>query len=118
MDYAKQDYAKQRKHPRFLAKIPLEIQAEGSNSPVRCATADISLGGCYVETMFPFPVGTNLELKLQLEGTLLIVAKVVAHYPLVGNGIQFVKMLPEDVEELRAYIDSLAKQENAQTEKN
>jgi c-di-GMP-binding flagellar brake protein YcgR len=112
------DYTKQRKHPRFPAQLPLEIHAEGGNAPIRCATADISLGGCYVETMFPFPVGTNLELKLQLEETLLIVAKVVAHYPLVGNGIQFVKMLPEDVEELRAYIDSLAKQENAETEKN
>lgn len=112
------DYTKQRKHPRFPAQLPLEIHAEGGNAPIRCATADISLGGCYVETMFPFPVGTNLELKLQLEDALLIVAKVVAHYPLVGNGIQFVKMLPEDVEELRGYIDSLAKQENAQAEKN
>src|ERR1035438_6710997 len=95
------DYAKQRKHPRFQVKVPLEIHAEGSNTPIRCATSDLSLGGCYVETMFPFLVGTGLELKLQLEGTLLIVAKVVAHYPLVGNGIQFVRILPEDLEELR-----------------
>src|ERR1035438_5237552 len=112
------DYAKQRKHPRFQAKVPLEIHIEGSNTPIRCATYDLSLGGCYVETMFPFPVGTNLELKLQLESTLLIVAKVVAHYPLVGNGIQFVRILPEDLEELRAFMDSLAIQENKQTEKN
>jgi hypothetical protein len=111
------DYAKQRKHPRFQVKVPLEIHAEGSNTPFRCATADLSLGGCYVETMFPFPVGTNLELKLQLEGTLLLVAKVVAHYPLVGNGIQFIKILPEDLEELRAFLDSLATQENTQAEK-
>jgi c-di-GMP-binding flagellar brake protein YcgR len=111
------DYAKQRKHPRFQVKVPLEIHAEGSNTPFRCATADLSLGGCYLETMFPFPVGASLELKLQLEGTLLIVAKVVAHYPLVGNGIQFVRILPEDLEELRAFLDSLATQENTQAEK-
>jgi hypothetical protein len=112
------DYAKQRKHPRFQVKVPLEIHAEGANTPIRCATADLSLGGCYVETMFPFPVGTRLELKLQLEGTLLIVAKVVAHYPLVGNGIEFMKILPEDLEELRAFMDTLATHENTQAEKN
>ena len=112
------DYAKQRKHPRFQVKVPLEIHAEGSNTPFRCATADLSLGGCYLETMFPFPVGASLELKLQLEGTLLIVAKVVAHYPLVGNGIQFIKILPEDLEELQTFLDTLAAQEGTQTEKN
>jgi hypothetical protein len=111
------DYAKQRKHPRFLVKAPLEIHAEGGSTPMRCATADLSLGGCYVETMFPFPVGTSLELKLQLEGTLLIVAKVVAHYPLVGNGIEFMKILPEDLEELKIFLDTLAAQEERKPKK-
>ena len=112
------DYPQRREHPRFKASVPVEVHAEGSETPIRCATSDISLGGCYVETMFPFPVGTSLELKLQLTGTLLILAKVVTSYPQVGNGIQFVRILPEDLDELRAFLDSLASQEAAEAEKN
>ena len=107
-----------RKHPRFVVSLPVEVHAEGSDTPLRCTTADISLGGCYIESMYPFPVGTILDLKLQLEGTLLIQSKVVTSYPQVGNGIQFVKILPEDFNELSAFLDSLAKQqERAEAEK-
>jgi hypothetical protein len=112
------DYAKQRKHPRFQVSAPIEVHAEGSDTPFRCATSDISLGGCYIETMFPFPVGTRLDLKLQLESTLLILAKVVASYPLVGNGIEFVKILPEDLDELRVFLETIASRGGAEMEKN
>ena len=41
----------------------MEINIEGSNSPHRCATSDLSLSGCYIETSFPWPVGTNLDMS-------------------------------------------------------
>ena len=106
-----------RKHPRFKASLGVEIRAEGSDTPLYCTIADISLGGCYVESMYPFPIGTNLELKLQLEDTLLILAKVVTCYPQVGNGMQFTKILPEDRAELSKFLDALAQQELAAAEK-
>ncbi|HTA50666.1 MAG TPA: PilZ domain-containing protein, partial [Verrucomicrobiae bacterium] len=67
-------------------------------------TSDLSEAGCYIETMFPFPVGTSLEMSLQLDGTLLAVGTVVTCDPQVGNGIEFARMLPEDLEELRAFV--------------
>jgi len=79
-----------RKHPRFTVSVPVEVHAEGSDTPIRCATSDLSLGICYIESMYPFPVGTSLELKLYLEDTLLILAKVVTSYPQVANGMQFI----------------------------
>jgi c-di-GMP-binding flagellar brake protein YcgR len=102
-----------RKYPRFTVSVPVEVHAEGSDTPIRCTTSDLSLGGCYIESMYPFPVGATLDLKLQLENTLLIEAKVVTSYPQVGNGMQFVKMLPEDRAELSAFLDSLAKKQLA-----
>jgi len=56
--------------------------------------------------MFPMAIGTTLELKLQVDGTLLVLAKVVTCDPQVGNGIQFTHMLPEDVKELRAFLEA------------
>ena len=63
-----------REHIRLKLKVPIEIYLEGSDSPLRSATSDLSLGGCYLETIFPLPIGTNVELKLQLEDTLLVLA--------------------------------------------
>jgi hypothetical protein len=93
-----------RARPRVKIKVPVELFAPGSDVPQRGATSDLSEAGCYIETMFPFPVGTTLEMSLQLEGTLLAVGTVVTCDPQVGNGIEFARMLPEDQEELRAYV--------------
>jgi hypothetical protein len=100
-----------RGHPRLKTSVPLELYVEGSGSPHRGATADLSLTGCYIETIFPWPIGTNLELKLQLDGTLLVLATVVTCDPQVGNGIQFTKMLPEDINELRSFLEADEKAE-------
>jgi c-di-GMP-binding flagellar brake protein YcgR len=95
-----------RESSRLKIHVPIEIEVEGSSTPIRGATADLSAGGCYVETMFPFPMGTVLDLKLQLENTLLVAATVVTCDPQVGNGIRFEKMLPEDREELEKYLEA------------
>ncbi|HXM65532.1 MAG TPA: PilZ domain-containing protein [Candidatus Acidoferrum sp.] len=99
-----------RDQARIKVKVPVELRFEDNETPYRCATSDLSLTGCYIETMFPFPVGTALEIKLQTNNTLLILATIVTSDPQVGNGIQFMKMLPEDVEELRIFLDDLQKQ--------
>jgi c-di-GMP-binding flagellar brake protein YcgR len=95
-----------RDSPRFKVRVPVEIEVEGGAAPIRGATADLSAGGCYIETMFPFPIGATLDLKLQLENTLLVAATVVTHDPQVGNGIRFDKMLPEDREELEKFLEA------------
>ena len=98
-----------RENPRLKIKVPVELYLEGKDTPYRTATSDLSLHGCYIETIFPFPIGTVLELKLQLTGTLLVLAIVATSDPQVGNGIKFTKMLPEDIDELRAFLDAAEK---------
>jgi len=96
-----------RDHARFKVKIPVGLHFEDNDTPYRCSTADLSLLGCYIETMFPFPVDTPVELKLETHATLLILGKIVTCDPQVGNGIQFIKMLPEDIEELRTFLERI-----------
>src|ERR1700675_1548509 len=103
-----------RQAPRLKIRVPIEIEVEGGSGPIRGATADLSAGGCYIETMFPYPVGTTLDLKLQLENTLLVAATVVTCDPQVGNGIRFEKMLPEDREKLKTYLDAIEAEESKQ----
>ena len=100
-----------QEHIRLKLKVPIEIYVDGSDSPLRGATSDLSLGGCYLETIFPLPIGTNLELKLQLEDTLLVLGTVVTSDPQVGNGVRFSRILPEDMEQLRIFLEAAEKQE-------
>jgi c-di-GMP-binding flagellar brake protein YcgR len=99
-----------RTNSRVKVKVPVEVYVEGNTAPFRCATSDLSLHGCYIESIFPFPKGTVLELKLQVNDTLVIAATVATSDPQVGNGIQFTRMLPEDIEELRVYLAALEKE--------
>ncbi len=95
-----------RQHARIKVRVPVEIQTDASGSPIRGATADLSLSGCYIETIFPFPIGTNLDLRLSIETTVLIAATVVTCDPQVGNGIRFIRMLAEDREALEAFLEA------------
>ena len=99
-----------RDHARIKIKVPVELHFENNDTPYRCATADLSLLGCYIETMFPFPVDTPVELKLEANNTLLILGRIVTSDPQVGNGVQFVKMLPEDIEELRLFLEHIQRE--------
>jgi len=95
-----------REYRRLKVSVPVEIQTDAGGSPIRGATADLSLSGCYIETIFPFPIGTNLDLQLSIETTILIAATVVTCDPQVGNGIRFIRMLPEDREALKAFLEA------------
>lgn len=102
-----------RQYPRVKVSVPVEIHVEGAASPIRGATSDLSVGGCYIETMFPSPVGTTLDLKLYIETTLPIDATVVTCDPQVGNGMKFSRMLPEDRKALEAFVEAALKEKGA-----
>jgi hypothetical protein len=95
-----------RDSTRVKVRVPVELFAPDSDVPLRCATSDLSESGCYVETIYPFPIGSIFEMTLQINGTLLALGTVVTCDPQVGNGVKFTKMLPEDHEELRAYLEA------------
>jgi c-di-GMP-binding flagellar brake protein YcgR len=102
-----------RKYPRVKLSVPVEVHSEGSAAPLHCSTSDVSLGGCYIESMYPFPAGTALELKLEASETLLILARVVTCDPQFGNGIEFVRILPEDRAHLERFLEAVRNQEFA-----
>jgi PilZ domain len=103
------DDQNRRKYPRLKLSVPIEFRPPDSEFPIRGATSDLSLSGCYVEMTFTFPVGTVLEISLQVEQTVLAVATVVTCDTQVGNGLNFTKMLPEDQELLRVFLESAEK---------
>jgi hypothetical protein len=98
-----------RNSRRIKVKVPVELHLPDNDMPLRGATADLSESGCYVESIFPFPIGTILEMSLEIGDTILALGTVVTCDPQVGNGIKFIKMLPEDQQGLRAYMEPASK---------
>jgi len=107
------DDQNRRQYPRLKVSVPIELRTGNSEFPMRGATSDLSLSGCYVEMTFTFPVGTELELSLQLEDPVLTLATVVTCDTQVGNGIKFTKILPEDQELLRIFLEAAEKSQEA-----
>jgi hypothetical protein len=95
-----------RKYPRIKVSVPVEIKTDAGGGPIRGATADLSVSGCYIETIFPIPIGSNLDLQLSIETTVLVAATVVTCDPQVGNGIKFIRMLPEDRKALEVFLEA------------
>jgi len=54
-----------RKHPRLKTRVPVEFNPQGRRA-LASATADLSIGGCYLRIMFTFPIGTVLDVNLQI----------------------------------------------------
>ena len=97
--------AERRRYPRVKAKIPVEIHSDQSTTASRAATDEISLCGCYIETMFTFDIGAKVELTLSVNGEQVrTIAVVATRYPQVGNGFDFVDIKPEDRLKLNDFI--------------
>ena len=94
-----------RRYPRLNTSVQLEVIVEGVAAPIRTKTDEIALGGCYIETMFTLPIGTNLTMTLWLDDEKLSTSgRVVTRFPQVGNGIEFVDMRMEDQAQLSRFI--------------
>lgn len=103
-----------RRYPRVKAKIPVELQPHGTAFPLRTATDEISLCGCYIESMFTMNVGTKVEVAFSLDEIKVRAAGIVATaYPQVGNGIDFISMEPEARLKLHAFISALEEKQSS-----
>lgn len=98
-----------RRYPRYQCSGGVQLSKEGTGLPVWVRLADIGLGGCYVETMSPLPLQTNVELVIYVDELKICGrGKVRTSHPTVGNGIAFTQMQPDDWLRLHQLIARLA----------
>ena len=72
----------------FIA--PVELVEMRSGSRVRARTSDLSLQGCYVDTLNPLPVGSAVRVQIQRAGLILdVLANVSSRHIGSGMGLVF-----------------------------
>jgi hypothetical protein len=82
--------AERRATPRYKCQGSAEVREENSEVHTWGSITDISLHGCYLEMTATFPVGTIVQLTLELGGNRVETkGEVRATYPFLGMGIVF-----------------------------
>jgi PilZ domain-containing protein len=78
-----------------------------SRMTVRCS--DLSLSGCYLDTLNPLEPGTPLIVRLEHGGRgFEVQARVAYMAPRMGMGVEFAQPIPEDESPvLQAWIEEL-----------
>jgi c-di-GMP-binding flagellar brake protein YcgR len=94
-----------RQYSRTKVAVAVELQSDKASTRLRVKTADLSIGGLYVEMMFTLEVGTKLKLVLWINDVKLSIGGLVVTRDLqVGNGIDFTDMAPEDRVRLEQFL--------------
>src|SRR5438270_250950 len=105
---------RQRMHVRYSVSGGADV-SKGDETGIWGSLIDISLGGCYVQTITPFTVHHPVKVLLKVENTEIETHGVVrTSHPDVGMGIQFTDTTrPEDRARLRELINQLRSGEAA-----
>ncbi len=85
-------------------------EGERDDPPMSCKVTDLSLGGCYLEVLAPFPVRTRVvlsmrmaDLKVQAEGVVRVM------HPEVGMAVEFTQDTAQQCEHVENFIQALMK---------
>ncbi len=86
----------------------VSIYYPGTQKFMRGTVVDLSLSGCYVETMTPLNVNDRIALVLQVHGTeVRAAAEVRTSHPGMGMGLKFRDLAKKDRSSLQALISGL-----------
>jgi hypothetical protein len=109
-DGSARDAHDRRSYPRLKTANSVEVYPQGQSSPIRARTADLSLGGCYVEMPNPLAKGTVLRIGLWVNQTKLWAdGKVISSTPGFGIGVQFTGMSEVDRAQLQQFLESIVR---------
>lgn len=79
-----------------------------SGTRLSARTSELGLGGCYVDTLNPFPTGTLVQLRiLRDQGVFETKANVVYGDPRFGMGLAFTGIAPDQRSLLEAWLTEL-----------
>lgn len=102
-------HSERRRFQRYAWGANAQVRKQGIPINTPCKVTDISLGGCYVEMMSPFPEGTAVELEMfWKERTIVIDARVATSHPAIGMGVAFFGFSQEQFHILQELIESVS----------
>jgi hypothetical protein len=91
-----EEQSQKRSVKRCLFVASAEVNELGSATKLVIRTSELSIGGCYLDTINPFPEGTTIHCRiLRDNGVFESKAKVVYSNPGFGMGVAFISVTPD-----------------------
>jgi hypothetical protein len=87
--------------------FPLEARWEGQSGRHTARISDISLGGCYIESLGQVTIGETISFEIQLPTArwMRLRGTVAYQHPNVGFGVQFLDLSELEIDLLSDVID-------------
>jgi hypothetical protein len=103
--------AERRRSLRFPFSSTVEAVEPKSGAKVTGRTSDLGPGGCYVDTLSPFPVGTEAKVRIVHENE-AFEAQVKVVYSMIGMGmgLVFVSAQPKQVRVFQKWLQEISGQ--------
>jgi len=95
-----------RRTPRYMFFASAELLEERSEVRIATRVSELSLHGCYLDMMNPFPMHTVVRVKIWTEENVLIETRACVVYSQMnrGAGLTFVDMDPKHLPLLEKWL--------------
>jgi len=98
-----------RKMPRYSFSAAAEMVHLQADTRLNARISDLSKGGCYVDTINPFPVGADVKIRIARDNQSFVAqARVLYSTSGMGMGMAFTKIDPERMEVLEGWLAELS----------
>jgi hypothetical protein len=101
--------ADRRGHPRYPVSASAEVLEPRTHTRITGRATDLGLGGCYVDTLSPFPVGTSVHMRMFTERHSFQTQATVSYaLTSMGMGLAFIKIAPDQAAVMREWVAELS----------
>src|SRR6266436_9983009 len=95
--------------PRLPFLTEAEVMEPLAGARLKTRLSDLSLRGCYVDTLHPLPVGARIRLRAVRSKIILeVLATVIYSEPRLGMGVSFTQLSPEQKSILENWLADVA----------
>ena len=110
------DYQEKRRSPRYSFIASAELIEERADVRIASRVSELSLHGCYLDMMNPFPTGTMVLVKIAAGDSFFEAkSKVVYSQPNMGAGVGFLQITPDSQAVLERWLDGAEKENQRQS---
>jgi len=100
--------SERRRAPRYQFIADAEFVEIESGTKLKARTGDLSIGGCFLETLNPSPEGAEIQVTIsQGNAQFTGLGRVVFVFPNLGMGIVFTNSAASQVAILEAWLAEL-----------
>jgi PilZ domain len=109
-------YQEKRRSPRYSFIASAELIEERADVRIASRVSELSLHGCYLDMLNPFPTGTMVLVKIAAGDSFFEAkAKIIYAQPNMGAGVTFLQVEGDSQAALERWLDGAEKEQQRQS---